>query len=107
MAHEFPTVQFYDYTKIPRPWRRTLPNYHLTFSFSGANLTDALSALQHGINVAVVFQRQLPSTWNGYPVINGDESDLRFIDAKGVIVGLKAKGTARTMAAGGFVQIGA
>ena len=28
-------------------------------------------------------------------VINGDESDLRFLDPRGVIVGLKAKGKAR------------
>jgi hypothetical protein len=31
----------------------------------------------------------------GLQVVNGDESDLRFLDPKRVIVGLKAKGRAR------------
>ena len=108
MARAFPTVQFYDYTKIPQPWKRTLENYHLTFSFSGENLADALEAIEHGINVAVVFATaNFPETWNGRRVINGDASDLRFRDAKGVVVGLKAKGDARKLEAGGFVQISA
>ena len=37
-------------------------------------------------------------------MIDGDESDLRFRDPVGVIVGLKAKGPARQAAIGGFVQ---
>jgi hypothetical protein len=49
MAQLFPDVQFYDYTKIPRPWTRTLPNYHLTFSHSETNLQDCLDALAHGV----------------------------------------------------------
>ncbi len=106
MAREFPEVQFYDYTKIPGSWKRTLANYHLTFSHSGTNLESCLIALEHGINVAVVFNGELPATWNGRPVVNGDESDLRFLDPQGVIVGLKAKGTARKMDTGGFIQIG-
>jgi len=48
-----------------------------------------------------------PETWRGIPVINGDESDLRFTDPVGVIVGLRAKGDAKKLVAGGFVQIGA
>jgi hypothetical protein len=55
IAAEFPTVQFYDYTKIPAPWKRTLENYHLTFSHSENNLADCMQALEHGVNVAVVF----------------------------------------------------
>ena len=39
-------------------------------------------------------------------VINGDASDLRFRDAVGVVVGLKAKGVARKLTVGGFVQMG-
>ncbi len=106
LAREYDDVQFYDYTKIPQPWLRTLDNYHLTFSFSGENLAESLESLENGINVAVVFQGELPAMWHGYPVINGDESDLRFLDPVGVVVGLRAKGRARQMAAGGFVQIG-
>jgi hypothetical protein len=55
MAQAFPQVQFYDYTKISMPWKRTLPNYHLTFSYSGSNLAECLEALANGVNVAVVF----------------------------------------------------
>ena len=106
LAAEFPGVQFYDYTKIPQPWKRALPNYHLTFSFSGENMPQAQAALAHGVNVAVVFAgAELPETWNGFKVINGDESDLRFLDETGVVVGLKAKGDARKLTPGGFVQI--
>jgi hypothetical protein len=108
MAREFPQVQFYDYTKIPRPWERTLPNYHLTFSHDGAaNLPACLDVLAHGVNVAVVFSTRkgqpLPATWMGYRVIDGDLSDLRFRDAQGVIVGVRAKGAAKRIR-NGFVQ---
>lgn len=107
IAREFPEVQFYDYTKVPGPWKRTLPNYHLTFSFSGENLEACMDALKHGINVAVVFPtRNFPETWNGYRVVNGDINDLRFMDPKGIVVGLKAKGAAKKLDVGGFVQIG-
>jgi hypothetical protein len=103
LAHElaaaFPEVQFYDYTKHPRPWLRTLPNYHLTFSHSGHNVDDCVEALEHGINVAVVFTTRrgesLPQTWNGLPVIDGDSHDCRFLDPTGVVVGLRAKGMAK------------
>jgi hypothetical protein len=107
MAEQFPTVQFYDYTKLPKAWQRTRANYDITFSFSGENMAEAVAALENGLNVAVVFAGGLPATWNGRTVVNGDESDLRFLDQKGVIVGLKTKGDARKMAAGGFIQIGA
>jgi hypothetical protein len=87
----FPTVQFYDYTKIPN--RRNLPkNYHLTFSLAESNEDNAKIALANGLNVAAVFRKKLPATYLGKPVVDGDASDLRFLDAKGVIVGLKAKG---------------
>lgn len=106
MAAEFPNVQFYDYTKIPRPWTRTRSNYHLTFSFDGLNHAECLSALKNGVNVAVVFATSsFPQTWNGHRVIDGDKNDLRFLDPEGVIVGLKAKGGAKKLEIGGFVQI--
>jgi hypothetical protein len=34
-------------------------------------------------------------TYEGFPVIDGDVNDLRFLDPKGVVVGLKAKGDAK------------
>jgi hypothetical protein len=99
LAMAFPEVQFYDYTKHSKPWLRTLPNYHLTFSYSGRNVQDCREALRHAINVAVVFttrrREALPETWNGFPVIDGDSHDCRFMDPQGVVVGLRAKGIAK------------
>ena len=102
-------MQFYDYTKIPNPQRRTLSNYHITFSKSENNLKDCLVALENGVNVAVVFEKELPKKYLGYEVVNGDETDLRFLDKKkrngtGVIVGLKAKGRAKLDATGFVVR---
>ena len=110
MAREFPELQLYDYTKSPRPWLRTRTNYHVTFSHSETNLSECIEALQHGVNVAVVFDtpkgKPLPDTWNGFSVIDGDTHDLRFLDTHrlGLVVGLHAKGRAKRDQTG-FVQI--
>jgi hypothetical protein len=101
LIEAFSEVQFYDYTKIlNRHKALTLPNYHLTFSLSEDNDKDAAKALAQGYNVAVVMNvgrsEEKPATWSGYPVINGDETDLRFLDPKsGHIVALFPKGKAR------------
>lgn len=90
----FPDIQFYDYTKIANRFRLldTYPNYDLTFSFSGYNWTECEELLKAGTGrVAMVFYPTLPDTFNGYPVINGDKTDLRYKDDTGVIVGLKFK----------------
>ena len=93
----FPDVTFYDYTKIPNRFNnKVLPsNYHLTFSRSETNHNEVVDILNRGYNVAVVFgikdENDLPETYLGYPVINGDESDLRFLDTDNVVVGLKYK----------------
>ena len=88
----FPHLQFYDYTKIAN--RKNIPsNYHLTFSLAESNADNAKIALENGMNVAVVFRTpDYPATYMDAPVVNGDETDLRFLDPKGCIVGLKAKG---------------
>jgi hypothetical protein len=90
----FPQVQFYDYTKLTN--RRNIPsNYHLTFSRSESNELDALRILANGeMNVAIVFDT-LPTKWAGVKVIDGTETDLRFLDDEGVVVGLVAKGKAK------------
>jgi hypothetical protein len=107
IARRNPWLQVYDYTKLAKPWLRQLPNYHLTFSFSGKNLRQSREAMEHGINVAVVFKGRLPETWNGWPVINGDLHDLRFLDPQGVVVGLRPKGRKiQQLPVGGFVQLG-
>lgn len=111
---KFPKVQFYDYTKSPERMARwqmgLLPaNYHLTFSRSECNNLVCEEVLSFGGNVAIVFSTppgdSLPKTWGGYPVIDGDLNDLRFLDRNGVIVGLRAKGKARKDATGFVVQV--
>ena len=98
----FPDIQFYDYTKVLGRKVQHLPNYHLTFSAADGNDQDVAKAVAQGMNVATVFD-QLPETWMGRPVFNADETDLRFLDPKGVICGLKAKGRAKKDTSG-FVR---
>jgi len=92
----FPNVQFYDYTKhfnrMIKYLKGQLPsNYHLTFSRNEKNDFQATQVLKSGGNVAVVFRKELPETYKGFKVITGDEHDLRFLDQKNVVVGLKEK----------------
>jgi hypothetical protein len=95
IMEEFPEVQFYDYTKVLNRLKQPIPkNYHITFSKSEDNEMDCRWALNLGFNVAVVFNK-LPETYFARPVISGDETDVRFEDARGVIVGLTAKGKAK------------
>ena len=105
---EFPEVQFYDYTKILGRKVKNIPNYHLTFSAADGNDADVIKAIEQGYNVATVFglkkTQPMPATYNGRKVFNGDESDLRFLDPKGVIVGLYAKGRAKKDTSG-FVKM--
>jgi hypothetical protein len=95
-------IKFYDYTKV-------LPKYkkyhkggliHHTFSRSEVNDKQALEVLKNGGNVAYVFfGKKLPEYYLGFRVIDGDTSDLRFLDdemkeneGEGLIIGLIAKG---------------
>ena len=99
---KFPGVQFYDYTKVLGRKVAHLPNYHLTFSAADGNDADVARAIAEGMNVAAVFD-SLPETYMGRPVINADDTDLRFLDPQGVIAGLKAKGRAKRDTSG-FVR---
>ena len=67
----------------------------MTFSRSETNEDIAFDMLRKGMNVAVVFRNKLPKTWNDFNVINGDLSDVRFIDKANSIVGLIEKGKAK------------
>ena len=101
----FPTVQFYDYTKIPTRKTKHIPNYHLTWSYSEANqkYADRFSDVEH--NKAVVFNtKTLPSFFKGLKVIDGDTHDMRFLDEDNVVVGLRAKGKAKTDTSGFVIQ---
>jgi hypothetical protein len=114
---KFPSIQFYDYTKsfqrmcafLGKPFtkdeQKFPSNYHLTFSRSENNDKKCEMVLAMGGNVAVVFRNQLPKTWKGHEVVNGDSNDLRFLDKQGVVVGLIEKGMAKKDETG-FVQEG-
>lgn len=127
IIEEFPDTDWYDYTAWPVHLRQNLPeNYSLTMSLKEDNDEAAFAALEAGRNVAVVMdvptgigfgkKGALPTVWTfmgqEYPVIDGDEHDLRFLDSKGhdgrgVIVGLRAKGSRKMRREGiesGFVR---
>ena len=90
----FPNIEFYDYTKN---WKRdvsNIPNYTLTYSKSEEyEINQIPEMLKDQKNVAVIFRDFIPKLFHGMEVINGDVHDLRFMDKKGVIVGLTAKGS--------------
>lgn len=95
---EFKKIQFYDYSKYPSNLIPEIAsNYHITYSYTGLEISRTFAGawLERGYNVAAVFRGGLPATFLGHKVIDGDKSDLRFLDPKRVIVGLKAKGKAR------------
>ena len=111
----FPNIQFYDYTKILGRKVNNISNYSLTFSAADGNDNDVFKAIQQGYNIAMVFNLKKTLEMPEYhivsytggsmvmPVFNGDESDLRFLDPKGVVVGLYAKGKAKKDTSG-FVK---
>lgn len=106
----FPTVEFYDYTKTTKralQWASGFmpSNYHITFSKSEANDSDCEKVARAGGNIAVVFSGNLPESYLGLPVIDGDSHDFRPIDGKGVVVGLKAKGKAKSDESGFVVRL--
>jgi hypothetical protein len=110
----FSDVVFYDYTKH---YRRMLSycegkspaNYHLTFSRSETNHLETLDVLRRGGNVSVVFEskelraKAMRRGWFGRPVIDGDKTDMRFIDGANVVVGLYVKGANGKADDSGFV----
>ena len=94
----FPDTQFYDYTKDVN--RKALPlNYDLTFSYSGVVGFQPFvnKAIENGMRLAVVFRSvaAIPASFKGMPVIGGDNSDIRHLEDKGVVVALYAKGKAK------------
>lgn len=108
IMEQFPEVQFYDYTKDIKRVRKALPdNYHLTLSYSEATTrySDMVLREMRGNmtnNMAVVFRDKdkIPKTYKGFTVVDGDKDDLRFLDPKGVVVALYAKGKAKHDASG-------
>jgi hypothetical protein len=97
---EFSEVQFWEYTKRPDLALKLnkLPNVQATYSHNEYTTSRIMgSMLANGINIAMVFDLwsrkggDLPASVGSVPVIDGDVHDLRFLDPKGVIVGLRLK----------------
>ncbi len=97
----YPDVQFWEYTKRPdlAVQLSKTKNVHVTYSHNENTTNRTLGTLlANGINIAAVFNiwskdknAALPKTMGNMPVIDGDQSDLRFLDPPGVVVGLKLK----------------
>ena len=117
-----PSTTFYDYPKAPFAARRPAPNYHLTASVDErpSSMARALCYLRAGYSAAIVVQTTdgqtvttarraaaaliAAGTWGGFPTIDGDKDDARFLDAPGSWVVLFAKGTKAPRDTSGFVQ---
>lgn len=92
-------VLMYDYTAWAPEDRVETSAYSLTYSAKETSHTSdeyLQGILASGGNVAMPFTTRkgqaLPETWNGFRVIDGDKSDERRNDPRGVVVGLRAKG---------------
>lgn len=97
---EFSEVQFWEYTKRPDLALKLnkLPNVQATYSHNEHTTNRIMGTmLANNINIAMVFDLwsrkggDLPTSVGSVPVIDGDVHDLRFLDPKGVIVGLRLK----------------
>ena len=96
---QFPTIQFYDYTKVLGRKVSHIENYHLTFSKADGNDADVAEALLQGMSVVAVYD-EIPAD-----VPSADETDLRFLDPRGIMLGLKAKGRAKKDYSGFVIRI--
>jgi len=109
-VQSFAHLRFYDYTKNPVKWHRynmmsrhSLKgvNYTLCFSRSECNNDETLRVLAKGGTVSVVFRNEeLPTTWHGFKVVDGDKRDDLMLDVRNVVLGLRAKGKAKKDASG-------
>lgn len=100
----YPDIQFYDYTKVfnRAELLEKYGNYDLTFSFSGENWTDCEKVLKKGSRVAVVFEDTFPEKFRGYPVIDANGYDARFLDTGKIICGLTYKRVANDYSNGKY-----
>lgn len=103
----FSDVQFYDYTKVFH--RTTLmkkyPNYDVTFSYDGHNWDDCEKFLKNGGKAAVVFSgHSLPKFFHGFPIVSGNDYDMRYLDPKGHVIGLSYHPVAADYVSGKYVE---
>jgi len=114
IMREYPLIQFYDYTKVLNRVYKDIPdNYHITLSYSEASheyAQDVIdTAKDRKVNIAVVFRsaQDIPKTFKGMPVVDGDKDDLRFLDPQdqSYVVALYAKGSAKKDDSGFVVDV--
>ena len=88
----FPEIMFYDYTKNHKKFLNKPLNYDLTLSYTGRNWEACKQMLNKNVNIAMIFNlKVMPKSFEGFEVIDGDITDLRIKDKKGIIVGLHWK----------------
>lgn len=94
-----PNLIYYDYTKILGKVKKYIDTpYRLTFSKAEDNWEECIQALEIGAPVSVVFSttknEELPTTYDGYRVLDGDKADDTMLDETGsYILGLRFKGS--------------
>lgn len=105
-------ARFYDYSKYPvaRADNVSPEVYHLTYSYTGnrGSWSRARAYLARGLNVAVVFRHladvnpnarpmsyELPRSFRGVQVEDGDTHDCTYLRPAGSVLGLRAKGDAK------------
>src|SRR5210317_1651921 len=103
-------IVFYDYTKNHKKagTRYGIDGNRYVVAFSHSEKegseSQALDVLKNGGLSAIVFD-ELPKTWHGYPVFNGDERDDLMVDIEGAaVLGLVAKGKAKHDTSGFVVK---
>jgi hypothetical protein len=92
-------LPMYDYTKRIDRVGWVAPQYRVTYSATSVTRASAVRRIvDRGDTVTMVFpvrKHEMPATWLGIPVVDGDVTDDRFADPAGVIVGLSPKGKLR------------
>ena len=99
-----PGVQFLDYTKNAARMAKARPvNYYLILSRSETNEAECAAVLRNGHGNVAIVSETIPATWQGFPVVSGDDHDLRHLDPAGHVVALSPKGRQAAKDITGFV----
>jgi hypothetical protein len=92
----YKNIIVYDYTAIAGKVKKYLgTRYYVTLSRKEDNEQDVMNVLNEGGSVSIVFRNELPDTYKGFKVIDGDKTDLEMTKYKNVVLGLRAKGDAK------------
>jgi len=98
-------VHPYDYSaSFRRSYDALGTGYHLTFSRKETTPNHLVKRfLDAGGTVTIPFEI-IPETWEGYPVLVGDDSDQRYLDPPGHVIGLTPRGRGRSDRSGFVVR---